>query len=329
MSPIVIWTDGQMNLYAHQALWLVGIGLCLWLGLYRSRKAGINAKACAVFAPLALFFGFFFAHLFYCLARFEYALYDLPAGSFFRFWEGPYMLYGAVSGCAIAAWLAAKLSKAPVLPFMDALSPAAALLIAISRIAEGLSGQGYGAYLEDGSAFAHFPFAVYDAYYEAWAWAVFVPAALVALCIFVVLLCVKRGKAGDKVLLLLGLYAAAQILLESLRRDDFLRWGFVRCSQVLSAVLLFFVLLCYFLRAKGRKPLKRALCFLGYAAMIALCLLLEFAVEQRISFLQFMEAGTCYAVMGCACMVLWACLLGMRSASLAECGEEAPFQADK
>ena len=55
------------------------------------------------------------------------------------------------------------------------------------------------------------------------------------------LLLMTRGrklKDGYRARMFLILYSSAQIILEALRRDNFLRWLFVRVSQVASAAVL-------------------------------------------------------------------------------------------
>ena len=152
--------------------------------------------------------------------------------------------------------------------------------------------------------FAHFPFAVYDEYYEAWAWALFLLAALAAVLLFAWLSTRKSRFAGDRTLLLIGMYAAAQIVLESLRRDDFLRWGFVRSSQLISVVLVGFVLVWYALPRYGQPLWRKVTSFAMYGSMVALCTLLEFALEQRIAFLQALSTQACYKLMAAACLVM-------------------------
>ena len=118
---------------------------------------------------------------------------------------------------------------------------------------------------------------------------------------------------GDKTLVLVGLYAAMQVVFESLRRDEFLRWGFVRCSELLSAVALFIVLLCYQLRS-GRVWKKRHIaCWIGYVVLVVSCILLEFATEERIPFLTFLSPEACYVCMTGCCALLCGCVMVMRS----------------
>lgn len=152
----------------------------------------------------------------------------------------------------------------------------------------------------------------FDPYYEDWAWALFVLEALVALGLFVMLLKRKQTWPGDGALLLTGLYASAQIVLESLRRDEFLRWGFVRVEEVASAVVVLAVLVCYCVRAGRGRTLAKAACFGVFALMVVFCLLLEFATEGRIPFLEFLDVNACYIAMAGACLLMGGCVLWMR-----------------
>jgi len=152
----------------------------------------------------------------------------------------------------------------------------------------------------------------YDPYYECWGWALFMAGALIALLLFILLMKKKPAFDGDGMLLFFGLYASAQVVLESLRRDEFLRWGFVRVEELLSAVIILTVLILYWVRSgKGRAACKSSLVAV-FAAMVVFCLLLEFATEGRIPFLVFLDVWHCYALMAAACVVNAACVLCMR-----------------
>lgn len=327
MEPIELFTILNVTVCAHQALLAAAVPLCLWLGVLGARRAGLPARATLWFAPLGVLLGLFFAHLGFCLLRLGDVLNYYGAGYLWRFWEGDglhaYMLYGGLLGCALAAWLAARLAGVSALKLMDALAPAGALMMAFCRAAQGLAGQGHGRELAEGSRFAFFPFAVFDPWGEIWCWAVFVPAALY---LAGVALALGRGarreaRPGDATLRLLLLYAGAQITFESLRMDDVLRWGFVRCSQVLSAVTVAFVLACYaraaLERAADRRARARRLAvgWAAYIALLSVCLLMEFAIEKRVAFLEFLEPAGCHAVMSAASAAM--IVIGYRARRLA------------
>ena len=318
MSPILLFSIGSLEIYLHHAVLWLGIAACLLLCIPALKKQGFSAKTCRVFLPAALLFSFLFAHLCYGLLRFEYALYDRSLLWLVMFWDGGYMLYGGMLGVALAAVLSAKATGASSLKLMDAVAPAGALMIAFIRLAEGLSGSFFGDYLEDGSFFSFFPFAVYDVYYEGWMEAVFMGGVIVALLVAVFLLLHKSAFDGDQTLLLVSLYAAAQIVLESMRFDDFLRWGFIRCSQVFSAAIILFTLLCYCRRSKGAWQKRRIVVWITFVICAALVLVLEFAVDGKIDMLIFLTPAHCHAIMAAICAVMAGCVFTMRKCSLME-----------
>lgn len=316
MSPILLTAEGSPEIYLHRVVLWAGIFLCALLAVFFLRHKSFPLRTAGIFLPLAFFLGFFCAHLGYGLVRIEYALYDRSILWLFQFWSGGYMLYGGMLGVALAALIAAKSTRVSTLSLMDAIAPAGALLIALCRLAEGLSGAFFGDYVEEGTLWARFPFAVYDSYYEGWSIAVFMAAAAVALILMVILLVKKPAFPGDSTLLLLGLYAAAQVVLESMRFDDFLRWGFIRSSQVFSAIALAFVLGCYCHKSGGQFLKKRIAVWAGFAVCAALVLVLEFAVDGKIEFLSFLTPAACHTIMAVICVIFALCVCSMRRISL-------------
>lgn len=281
----------------------------LLLGAYRCRKAGIESRRILLATVLTPFLAAFLSHLLYCLVDIESALYGHSAGYLLAFWARGGMLYGGIAGAVLALWAVGGREAGAL---FDAYAPSGAWMIAAIRICDGLLGQGYGEYAMEETFFCRFPFMVFDPYYETWAWAVFLLEAAVALTLFLCVLLQKSAWPGDRALWMVGLYACAQIELESLRRDEYLRWGFVRVEQLISAVVVLAVLVCYAHRTRGWAVRSKALCLTLFLCMAGLCVLLEFAVEGKISFLRFLNAGGCYAVMAAACLLMGGCVFRMR-----------------
>jgi len=320
-----LFTIGEMNAAGFWTALLAGTMLSLLLCLPRVRKAGVPARTFGLFSVLGIVLGVMLSHIGYCLMRLDYVLYEAGALTFLAFWEGGFMLYGGMLSVVLAAFAACGFHKKPALTLLDAAAPAAGVLIAAVRIAEGFAGQGYGEYIFDENLFCTFPFAAFDPLFETWAWLVFVPEALWALvCGILVLLFCKNTREGDGALLFAGLYAAAQIVFESLRRDEFLRWGFVRCSQLISAAVILLVLLIWHLRSGKGHLLRKVLCWAGFAALVTSVILLEFATEKRIPFLTFLEIEGCYAAMGCCSALFILCLFGMRTAQTTQTVRRKP-----
>ena len=142
-----------------------------------------------------------------------------------------------MGGVALAALLAGKITKEKVSALLDALAPSAALGIAISRFGEFSIGEGIGPEVTS-EAMQFFPLAVLNEW-EEWNYALFLLEGLVGVVIFVLLMTRGRKlKDGYRARMFLILYASCQIVLEAVRRDNFLRWLFVRVSQVASAAVL-------------------------------------------------------------------------------------------
>ena len=308
-TETMIFEIGVPNPLLTTITLLAGAAIALLIGWLRGQKAGYSPKHLALCTLLLPLFTAFCSHLCYCLVSIPDVLYSYPASFWFTFWQNGQMFYGGILGALIALWL---IGGRQCLRLMDAYAPSMALMIAFARIAEGFSGQGYGEYwYEESTAFCRFPFMVYDPYYESWGWALFMAGAVIAAVLFILLMRRKAAFPGDQTLTLLGLYAAAQIVLESLRRDEFLRWGFVRVEELLSAVVILVVLILYWVHSGKGRAVAKSVVVAVFVAMVVFCLLLEFATEGRIPFL-LLEVWQCYALMAAACVVDAICVLRMR-----------------
>ena len=220
------------------------------------------------------------------------------------------LTFGALLGAVLALVIGGQKERAKV---MQAYAPSMALIVLFARLAEGCMGQGYGEYwYGEENLLTRMPFMTYDPYCEFWGWALFMAGAAIALILFVVLLARKPAFEGDGMLLFFGLYAAAQVVLESLRRDEFLRWGFVRVEELLSAVVLLTVLIWYWVRSGKAHAVCKSLLVALFLTMVVCCLLFEFATEGRVAFLIFLDVWHCYALMAVACAVNAACVVCMR-----------------
>jgi len=178
---------------------------------------------------------FVFARLAYCLARFSFYFLEMGPVSVLRTWEGGFMLYGAALGALLGAGFLAKRRGADAAATLDEIACPGLLAVAVCRLGEWTAGEGVGTWIEN-PMLMRFPFAVCNEYGE-WQLAVFLWAALAALIIMICMLRVPAGW-GERVLSALLLYACCQVVLESLRMDSCLKMGFVRVSQVISAVVI-------------------------------------------------------------------------------------------
>ena len=327
-----------LQVYPYGAAVALAAAVALCLAGLLTRHDAPSRAALSYFAVLAVPLGLACARLGYIAVSIDWVLQE-GAGFFFRFREGGFLLYGAMGGCLVAAWLACRVTKAPLARFLDRISVPGMLLIALCRLAEGLCGVGYGwsveewflegngmslIALDDPALLCRFPFAALD-YYGAWNWAVFVLEAIVALGVMIAAMRVRVRRDGGRFALCLLLYCCTQVLCESLRQDAVLRWGFVRVNQIIGAVLTVLLLIA-FIRLSGRSSagaIARSAAGLVGGALLVIAM--EFALEGKISVIEWMTMDVCYGVMACGCALMIASV--MRFWRSAFCREEKEASA--
>ena len=292
---------GILNIPSQTITLCLGFLIALSLGVYRAKIYKVHYTTLIYTTICIPLFSFFFSHLGYTLVYLEETLYNHSFGYLFAFWEQGNMFYGSVLGMIIALLFVNKKERANCI---IAYTPSIAFVMAILRISEGFLGQGYGEYLYEPSIWARFPFMVYDPYYESWAFALFLLEALILIILFVWALIKKKPNTTHDLLFVIGVYSSMQVVIESLRRDEFLRWGFVRVEQLVSVLLVLVVLICYAVSIPKKKTIQKVICFTIYSCLVILCILLEFATEGRIVFLQFLDISACYSVMAIVSVLL-------------------------
>lgn len=289
------------------------VGTILMLLIIQKKLLEIvqNRQKILTFSFVLPIFILFFSHMLYVLSDFENFLYTHSFLFLFKFWEAGYMVYGGLFGVVLCCLLFAKRDS---LQWLDSIIPAVVILLLFFRVSEGFLGQGYGEYWEgDPSFFNSFPFMIYDKTNDMWAWSIFILEAFVLCIIYYILNKTKTKFEGERFLLFLGLYASMQIVLESLRRDEFLRWGFVRVEQLISALVLLIVFVVYTINLKKNKSRRFVWLFaIIYLVCITGCVLLEFALEERVYFLRFLDINSCYYIMSAICLLLAITVLHLR-----------------
>ena len=256
---------------------LLGSLWALWLG----RRQGLARNATLELLLCVLPGALLGARLLYCLAMFETIAIDFGLAFIPRLWEGGYTLYGGVLGGLGAAWLYARLRRQKLAPLADVLAPGAALFVAVARLAEAFTTQGLGLYLED-TALQRFPFAVQDAY-GYWAMPVFLYEAFAALVIAgLCAIVLRNARPGVPTALFLALLSLTQILLDSWRQDEYIRFGFVHLNQLAAAAVLLALLarsVARHVRLQGWNGWQRARPAL-FAALLGALVWVEFARDK-------------------------------------------------
>lgn len=244
----VILTIGAITVRPFGAVMAAGalLGVLLCMGTAKKRVGMDRLLTTALITiPCAVIGG----HVIYCLTLLGSILTDYEAGLglLYQLGAGGYTLYGAVAGALGGIWLSSRLTGRSFGALADALAPGAALALAFGRAAEVFIAQGLGDYVEN-EALWHFPFLMCtypDPDWPQWQIPVFIYEALAALIILVVLLALvdRRPHDGRTAQTFVALLGVTQIMLESLRRDEFIRFGFVRFSQLMAAITVAGVLL--------------------------------------------------------------------------------------
>lgn len=215
----------------------VSLAISVLAAFFFFNKAGLSRKLAERFVIGAILLGLLLARLFYVLIRLPFFM-TRPDGLAFRFWQGGYTLWGALAGLVLAAVITAASNGIKPAAILDAAVPAGLLMLALGRFCEGLAGQGFGE--EAMAQLQFFPLATVNEWGE-WRYAVFMLEGAAAL-VFLLIVLKKRLPPGGRFKLSLILVCSFQILFESLREDEFLRFGFVRAGQLMAVLVLFYLL---------------------------------------------------------------------------------------
>ena len=308
---VVLFQIGRLSVTGYSLCLTLGalLGAALTVGLGR-RRIGTDASLslCLAVLPCALLG----ARLFYCLTNIQYIQVDLES-SFFGFlfspWEGGFTLYGAILGGMAGLALYARATKRSAAGLLDLVAPGAAVTLALARLGEYFTGQGLGK-LVDAEALQFFPLAVQDMW-EDWCMPVFLYEALAALVIAVVSwqLLTRHKPAAEVFIVLLGV---TQILLESWRTDEFIRFGFVRFNQIVSAVLMAAVLGLRIARAVKERGWSawQTVRILLFLAGVGVVIAIEFALDKS-----SIDNRLLYVIMAATLAVMGASLLAEPSGS--------------
>lgn len=195
--------------------------------LFSGRKQAFSTTL--TFSALSLLGGFVLARLLFCLSEFAFYFHVADISFLFRFADGGYAMTGALLGVLLAAVTVSR--KDPTFSF-KALALSMPIFIFLARLSEAFASTGIGPDLED---------EMFLSMEGDWGPVLNVRLleAIIALVLFVILLIVllRSGTTYQEVrglLLFLVLYGSLQIILESMRQEGHMVWGFVKAQQLTS-----------------------------------------------------------------------------------------------
>ena len=226
------------------------------------------------------------SHWMYCALRWGYIVNDLGGSWLFpqEFMKGGYTMYGAILGGLLGAVIWARLRRVSVAQTMDVLIPGLLLLLCIGRYGEMMTAQGM-ANTRAAEALQMMPFA-FEGEWGDPELAVFVYEALAALAALITAAVIlwRGASAGRAAECGLAIVSAYQIMLDSMRGDELIRFGFVCLNMIAAAVVLAFILLTRILRRvrEGGWRAWETVRVILFALGCALVIVVEFALDGKI-----------------------------------------------
>ena len=238
----------------------MALGVSAVLALARKKSPGLLLGL-----ALATPFGFIGARLFYCLYDLQYYLVSIRApGAMLTTWEGGLCLSGAVFLAALGGAAGAKIAGEKAGNVLNAMAPGMLAFVLAARLAEIPVQAGFGPEME-------FSLPLLTRMYAD------VPrlntSLLMALTALAILACTRKCEKSFAASAFL--YGGTLILLESLRRDGHMLWGFVHAEMV-CALLMALPAMLYMARGKKRKILA----VLSAALLAGVVTALEFALDR-------------------------------------------------
>jgi hypothetical protein len=189
---------------------------------------------------------------------------------------------------------------------LDSLAPGACAALLFCRLGEYFTGQGFGeSVYDEGLWFFPVSFCTYqEESYQEWSYAIWAWEAIAALILLIILLArSKKALRGQQSVLFVTGLGASQILLEQMRRDDFVRLNpFVRFSQIAALISIIAVLIALTVR---RRP-ERKVVIASFTELVLASLTIAFAefVFEKPQFLIPLYASFIACVLGLG-VLLW------------------------
>ncbi len=271
MYDTPIWMLGSFELPVYWLLAALSFCLSLAFGIFAGKKQGMKVSSMALYGLLAGALGLFLGRVIFTAVNwFDFFLDEMGAfaglGGFFDLTRGSVSVVGFLIGVPLAAPIAARLTKTSAAALKDAAALPVLGMYALCRLAEPLSGQGYGDFMG---------MEVCVCWLEA-----ALTALLMALLPFLRRKCRRPGTLGQYAFIL---WSLLQILPECLRCDGALYVIiFARVTHLGLACALGFTL--FHLLAAGRRHGLAAkqigLELLLFALGIAACIGAIFALDK-------------------------------------------------
>ena len=294
-------------LFTAGPLYVTPYSLMILLGALTGVALSLRKKQIRPLLPAVILGALVFGHLLWVLfCPYDYEAEEGKLYMILRPWTGGYTIYGALLGGALAALLFGKLYGVSWQDALDALSPGACAVIFFARIGEIFTGEGIGRITEvEWTHFFPFSVCVYqDEYFEEWRYIVWFWEALAALILLIILLRrEKKSLPGQQAAVFLTVLGTTQILLEQMRRDNYLRLiVFVRINQLAALATLIIVLIVLLVR--NRPGISRVILCLATLVLASLADMASEFVFDKYEYAPWLYLSMPLAAASCAAM-LW------------------------
>ena len=293
-------------LFTLGSLYVTPYSLAVFAGALVGAALAWRKKQVRPLIPAVILGALLIGHLAWVLfCPYDYEAAEGKLYMILRPWQGGYTLYGALLGGAAGALVAGKAAGVRWADALDALAPGACAAIVFARIGEVFTGEGIGRQTE--VAWTHFfPVSVCtyaDEYFEEWRYVVWFWEALAALVLLAILLKrEKRAKPGSQTLVFVAVLGLTQILLEQMRRDNYLRIIiFVRVSQLAAIATLLGALAVLLVRR--RPAARKVLASLAAFVLAALAIMAAEFVFDKYEYAPWLYAALAASAAGAALLL--------------------------
>ena len=294
------WEEPVPLMVTGYGVWVaVGSVLAVIVMAVLARVRGLRMEAGAAAGALCGVCALLGGHWLYCAVRWGYVINDLAGTWSFplQMWQGGFTMYGALLGGLLGGVLAAKMTRMKLSAMLDMVVIGALLVVACGRFGEGLTSQGM-ANIRAAEALKMLPFTSVDEWDDP-VLRVYVYEALAAVAALLAsgAVLALRKPAGRAAEVGLAVISAYQILFESMRGDELIRFGFVCLNMIAAAAVLAFILVTRIIRRvrlqgwKAWETVRVVLFALGCGVVICT----EFALDGKIK-LPGVNATMLYAV---------------------------------
>jgi len=210
--------------------------------------------------------------------------------------------FGVLAGCIIAAFIISIVYRVSFARLLDISVTPLLLLVIFTRVSDFFIGTNFGRAVEEGGIMK-FPFAVFMPVGRGGMWlsAVFFYEFVFCMLLLIAAMFLRRNNGkGFNFAYFIGLYCAGRIVFESMRQDS-LYIGFVKISQIVSAVGVVAVIIVLLVFGALKKNIKLPMIIAIPVVMVAavgITVYCEFAMGTEIAALCTSVMAACMAVLG-------------------------------